>query len=164
MKKILSIALIVVLVVIDQLTKVGAQIFLQGKKPFKVIRDIIELRYLEGGNTGAAFGIFSGNTLALGILSVVVSITLIVVLMRMLNKPDKSLICWTLVFIISGAVGNGIDRMLRKYVIDFIYVPIINFPIFNVADMYVTCAAIVLFLLVVFEKKENEITEEKEEV
>lgn len=164
MKKILSIALIVVLVVIDQLTKVCAQIFLQGNKPFTVIRDIFELRYLEGGNTGAAFGIFSGNTLALGILSVVVSIALIVVLMRMLNKPDKALICWTLVFMIAGAVGNGIDRILRKYVIDFIYVPIINFPIFNVADMYVTCAAIVLFLLVVFEKKENENTEETEEV
>ena len=164
MKKILSIALIVVLVVIDQLTKVCAQIFLQGNKPFTVIRDIIELRYLEGGNTGAAFGIFSGNTLALGILSVIVSIALIVVLIRMLNKPDKALICWTLVFMIAGAIGNGIDRILRKYVIDFIYVPIINFPIFNVADMYVTCAAIVLFLLVVFEKKENENTEETEEV
>jgi len=164
MKKILSIALIVVLVVIDQLTKVCAQIFLQGNKPFTVIRDIFELRYLEGGNTGAAFGIFSGNTLALGILSVIVSIALIVVLIRMLNKPDKALICWTLVFMIAGAIGNGIDRILRKYVIDFIYVPIINFPIFNVADMYVTCAAIVLFLLVVFEKKENENTEETEEV
>jgi len=139
MKKILSIALIVVLVVIDQLTKVCAQIFLQGNKPFTVIRDIFELRYLEGGNTGAAFGIFSGNTLALGILSVIVSIALIVVLIRMLNKPDKALICWTLVFMIAGAIGNGIDRILRKYVIDFIYVPIINFPIFNVADMYVTC-------------------------
>ena len=55
-----------------------------------------------------------------------------------------------LIFLIAGAIGNFIDRVLYQYVIDFIYVSLINFPVFNVADIYVTCSVVVLFLLILF--------------
>ena len=54
---------------------------------------------------------------------------------------------WIMIFMIAGAIGNLIDRVMQQYVVDFLYFKLINFPIFNVADIYVTCAAIALLIL-----------------
>ena len=61
-----------------------------------------------------------------------------------------------LYFIGAGAIGNMIDRMFRKYVVDFIYFRLIDFPVFNVADIYVTVAAVLLIVLVVFYYKDED--------
>ena len=55
-----------------------------------------------------------------------------------------------MIVIAAGAAGNLIDRMTQGYVVDFIYFKLINFPIFNVADCYVTCATGLLFVLLFF--------------
>jgi signal peptidase II len=60
-------------------------------------------------------------------------------------------------FIAAGAVGNLIDRLVLGYVVDFFYFELIDFPIFNVADIYVTCATIILALLILFYYKEDEL-------
>ena len=60
------------------------------------------------------------------------------------------------VFIAAGAIGNMIDRLLNGYVIDFLYFSLIDFPIFNVADIYVTTAAIALIILVIFYYKDED--------
>ena len=62
-----------------------------------------------------------------------------------------------LIFFIAGAIGNLIDRICNKYVIDFLYFKLINFPIFNVADIYVTCAAFAMMALGLFYYKDEDI-------
>lgn len=161
MKKWSAMLLLVVLVVIDQVTKYFASICLQGKKAISIIKDVLQLQYLEGGNTGAAFGILEGKTIALGILSLVVSIALLVVYFRICNTEKYKSVSLALIFMIAGAAGNGIDRLVHQYVIDFIYIKAINFPIFNVADCYVTLAAVALFLLIAFCDDEEDKEQEK---
>ena len=62
----------------------------------------------------------------------------------------------TALVMVSGALGNFIDRVCRGYVVDFIYFSLIDFPIFNVADIYVTMTFIVLVLLIFFYYKDED--------
>ena len=57
----------------------------------------------------------------------------------------------------AGAVGNFIDRMSNGYVVDFFYFKLINFPVFNVADIYVTLSAVFLVILLLFKYKEEDL-------
>ena len=156
MKKWISMVVLGVLVIFDQFTKYLAQANLQGKEGIPIIKNVLELHYLEGGNTGAAFGILEGKTVLLGIFSLLVSIVMLGVYFWMTNKKEYSKVSWCLIFMIAGAVGNCIDRLLNQYVIDFIYFKWIDFPIFNVADIYVTVSAIVMFLLILFMKEKTD--------
>lgn len=156
MKKWSAMLLLAILVVVDQVTKYIASIYLQGKDAFVLIKNVLEFRYLEGGNTGAAFGILAGKTIALGVVSVLVAIVLLVIYMKLSNVEKYKGVSLALVFMIAGAMGNGMDRLVHQYVIDFIYVKAINFPIFNVADCYVTLSAVALFLLIAFDDDEEE--------
>lgn len=156
MKKWISMVVLGVLVIFDQFTKYLAQANLQGKEGIPIIKNVLELHYLEGGNTGAAFGILEGKTVLLGIFSLLVSIVMLGVYFWMTNKKEYSKVSWCLIFMIAGAVGNCIDRLLNQYVIDFIYFKWIDFPIFNVADIYVTVSAIVMFLMILFIKEKTD--------
>lgn len=164
MKKWSAMLLLAILVLIDQITKYIASVCLQGKDAFVILKNVLEFRYLEGGNTGAAFGVLQGKTIALGIVSVLVAIVLLVVYFKISKKETYKGVSMALLFMIAGAIGNGIDRFLHQYVIDFIYVKAINFPIFNVADCYVTLAAVALFFLIAFgdDNKEKGLEKEQE--
>ena len=153
MKRWISAILFVVLVLVDQLTKYIAKIKLEGKDAIVLIEDILEFRYLEGGNTGAAFGILEGKTTALGILSLVVFGFLCVAYYKLEKKGESKWFLFSIVLMGAGAIGNCIDRLSYSYVIDFIYFRMIDFPIFNVADCYVTISAVMLFLLVACSKE-----------
>lgn len=155
MKRWISIVLFVLLVGIDQLTKHLAKINLEGKNPIVLLDNILEFRYLEGGNTGAAFGIFEGKTTILGIVSLVVFIFLCMFYYKMEKKGESKWLLFSLILMGAGAIGNCIDRFCYAYVIDFIYFRLIDFPIFNVADCYVTVAAVLLFLLIAFSKEDD---------
>jgi signal peptidase II len=61
-----------------------------------------------------------------------------------------------MVFLISGALGNIIDRVVNGYVVDMFDFCLINFPVFNVADIYVTCSVILLFFIVIFKYKDGD--------
>ena len=61
-----------------------------------------------------------------------------------------------LVFIAAGGVGNMIDRIVQNYVVDFIYISCINFPIFNVADMYVSVCTVILAIILLFKFKDTD--------
>ena len=63
---------------------------------------------------------------------------------------------WSLLFFMAGAIGNFIDRITNQYVVDFFYFKLINFPIFNVADIYVTIAAVFMLFLGLFYYKEED--------
>ena len=71
--------------------------------------------------------------------------------------PKFRMIHVLLVFIVSGGVGNMLDRLRLDYVVDFVSFVLINYPIFNVADIYVVCATIGLFIMFLFVLKEKDL-------
>ena len=79
------------------------------------------------------------------------------VLLKAPNKKRYIPLHLLLIVIAAGAVGNMIDRLRLNYVVDFIYFSLINFPVFNVADIYVTAATFLLFFLILFYYKEEEL-------
>ena len=136
------------LLLADQYTKRLAISHLKGQEPFVIISRVLEFSYLE--NTGAAFSSFAGKQTLLICLTTVVTLLL---LWKYLTLPDgKRFVPMRLcmLLIISGAVGNLIDRVSRNYVVDFIYFVPIDFPKFNVADIYITVGVAVLAFLLFF--------------
>ena len=84
-------------------------------------------------NYGAAFNILSGSRIFLSLISIIFSILLVYLILTKNNLNTLDLYSYS--FILGGTVGNGIDRILKGYVIDFINLNIINFPVFNIADI-----------------------------
>lgn len=155
---------IILLVMLDQLTKWIAIVKLKEKASFNIIENVLELAYLE--NRGAAFGMLQNQRIFFVILTVSMLVGIAYLFLKT-PKTKKYLplrIC--AVFITAGAIGNLIDRVIRGFVVDFIYFSLIDFPIFNVADIYVTVTFFVLILLmffyyteedfVVYSRKKNE--------
>lgn len=157
MKKWKSIMILVLLVIIDQVTKFWAKSTLEGKDPFIIIKDVFCFQYLEGGNTGAAFGLFQGKIGLLSLSSLLVFLILVFVIFKIPKEKKYNLLELTVTVLAAGALGNLIDRVMHNYVIDFMYFNLIDFPIFNVADCYVVISAIALFLLFVFYYKEEDL-------
>lgn len=138
--------------VLDRLSKMWISAnFVRRSTP--VIEGILDYTYAE--NKGAAFGIFSDNTLMLSIFSAVMSLILVAVLVFYWKKFSK-LTRFSLSMIISGAVGNCIDRFLYGYVVDFIEFKFVNFAIFNIADIFITMGTILLVMSILFTEMDGE--------
>ena len=151
-------ALSLVLVLLDQYTKLLAVAHLKGKTPFVILDGVFELLYSE--NRGAAFGMMQGKQGFFFLIGAVVLAAAIYVMWRM---PGWSCLRYTglricTILITAGALGNMVDRTTQAYVVDFLYFRLIDFPIFNVADCYVVCAAGLLILLIGFFYKEDELS------
>ena len=142
------------LVVLDQFTKVLALQNLKGQEPITIVPDVFQLLYVE--NRGAAFGILQNKQWVFLIITAIVLAALIWALPRMSRERHFLPLRLCLCFIGAGAVGNMIDRIFRGYVVDFFYFKLIDFPVFNVADIYVTTSAIVLIFHIVFLYKEED--------
>ena len=142
-------------VILDQLSKYMAVHFLQGTDGIDLIPGVFRLTYLE--NRGAAFGVLQGQQWFFYIITAVI---LVVVVLAYVRSPAgrKFLplqIC--AVFIVSGALGNLIDRVRLGYVVDFFYFELIDFPVFNVADIFVTVSAVLLAVLLLLYYKEEDL-------
>lgn len=146
---------VLVLVLLDQYTKILAVRHLKDQVDIPIIKDIFELAYVE--NRGAAFGMLQNKQTFFIITTVLVvaGILWIYHTMPMEKKFIPARI--TLVFIVAGAIGNFIDRVSQGFVVDFLYFKLIDFPVFNVADIYVTCAVVVLAILVLFYYKDEDL-------
>jgi signal peptidase II len=145
---------IVLLIVLDQYTKSLAVEHLQSKPAYVLIDGVLELNFLM--NTGAAFGLFKNQKVFFVIIATLILIIIAYVLFKIPDDKKYNIMHIILVFIASGAAGNMIDRINNNYVVDFIYFSLINFPIFNVADIYVTVATFVFIFLFLFYYKEND--------
>lgn len=157
-KKILlgiDMALLIILVALDQITKYFAVLNLKGGPAWQVIDGVFELHYLE--NHGAAFGMLQGQKPLFVFLASFILAVIVYVLLKAPNQNKYIKLHITLVFIAGGAIGNLIDRIRYDYVVDFFYFSLINFPVFNVADIYVTLSAIVLVILLLFVYKEADL-------
>ncbi|MBO5458832.1 MAG: signal peptidase II [Lachnospira sp.] len=145
---------VIILCLIDQLTKIAAVNTLKGKNPFVIIDGVFEFYYLE--NSGAAWGMMSGGRIIFMIITVVIVLAAIYVMALMPNKAEMIKLQTTITFLSAGAIGNFIDRLFLGYVRDFIYFKLIDFPVFNVADIYVTVSEVCLIILILFVYKEDE--------
>ena len=139
---------ILILIALDQWTKSLAVTHLKGRAAVSLIRNILELLYVE--NQGAAFGIMNGMRLIFVVLAPLVAILLARILQKLPAAPRFRWFRLCCIFIIAGALGNWIDRLRQGYVVDFIYFKPIDFPVFNVADIYVTVSMAVLVILILF--------------
>lgn len=151
---IIDIALLGVLVLIDQFTKYLAVVNLKDKAAFNIISNVLELNYLE--NRGAAFGMLQNQKIFFVFVAAIFLAVIVFVLIKTPADKKYTKLHILLVFISAGAIGNLIDRLRLDYVVDFIYFSIINFPIFNVADMYVTVSTFVLVITILFVYKDHD--------
>ena len=155
-----SLVIICVLIALDQMSKRFAISQLMGKSDIVIIPNVFQLHYLE--NTGAAFSILEGKQNIFAVVTPILLILLLILLIRMPSKKKFVALDYIIVFLIAGAVGNYIDRVSNNYVVDFLYFSLINFPVFNVADCYVTVAVILLLILVLFYYKDEDLEEIKQ--
>ncbi len=154
-KAVIGMILSVVLIVIDQMTKLMAIHGLMNQQPFVILDGIFELHYLE--NRGAAFGILQGKKAFFIIFTILVlAFIAYIYLKRIPDEKKFHLLDGICILFFAGAVGNFIDRVFRNYVVDFFYFKLIDFPIFNVADIYVTVAAFAMIILGLFYYKEDD--------
>ncbi len=135
---------------------------LAGQDPVILIKNVFQLRYLE--NRGAAFGIMQGRAVLFVVITIVVCAVIVFLYARIPFERKFRILRVLMVFIAAGAVGNFIDRVSQNYVVDFFYFNLINFPIFNVADIYVTVSIIVLVLVIIFKYKDDDLAEITERI
>ena len=102
-------------------------------------------------NYGAAFNIFSGNRIFLCSISIIFSILLIYLIFRKNTLNLFEYLSYS--YILGGTIGNGIDRIINGFVIDFINLNFINFPVFNIADISINIGFIFLFYSILKNKK-----------
>lgn len=153
-----------VLVFVDQISKYWANMCLKGKNDIILIKNVLHLHYLDGGNRGAAWGVFSGKTTMFIIFTLLAILIILFFIRNILNMvynyslKNNALIFlyYLLALLMAGAIGNLIDRVTHQYVIDFIYFNLIDFPIFNVADCYVTISCILIVLVCIFKINDDE--------
>jgi len=144
---------------IDQITKYFAVALLQDNSSVHLIGNFLRFTYVE--NRGAAFGILQNQRLFF-IISTVVLVAFLIY-MIVFNKKVTTATKLTLSLILSGAIGNFIDRLRLGYVIDFVDVrfgDFYDFPVFNVADSCLVVGVIILVILILFnkfEKSENKV-------
>lgn len=152
----LDVLLIAFLVIVDQFTKHLAVLHLKDKRAFKMIDGVLELNYLE--NKGAAFGMLQNQRVFFVFVAMIVLSVIGYILYKTPNAKKYNIMHILLSLIAAGAMGNMIDRIRLDYVVDFIYIVLINFPIFNVADMYVSFATVILVLALLFYYKESDLS------
>lgn len=138
---------ILLLVLLDQWTKILAIRHLKGTSGISIWKDVFQLYYLE--NTGAAFGIFQGHQDVFLFVTFIALLLFIYIYEKLPFTSHFRLLRIGLSVLTAGAAGNMIDRFFRGYVVDFFHFQRIDFPIFNVADCYV-CVAMAYFVILIF--------------
>ena len=139
--KIIFYIVFVLIILIDQIAKL-----LIIQKNVIVIPNFLNLTYTQ--NTGVAFGILPNN-LILIISANIVVLGLIIKFLRENKETMNYPVIISLMLILSGGVSNLIDRIFRGYVIDFIDINLFNFPVFNIADIFVTIGVLIFIVIII---------------
>lgn len=137
------------LVVVDQITK---YLTVQNINLFEVVEVVpkfLSFTYIR--NTGAAWSILEGQMWFFYIVTIFVIVFLLYYLYT--EAKDNKILGIILSIVLAGTIGNFIDRLIFQYVIDMIKVEFINFPIFNVADMFLTVGVVVLMIYTIYEDR-----------
>ena len=142
-RTVILLVIIIAWVILDQVTKslvAGQEL---GAVFFGPVLGLFDFRLVH--NTGGAWGIFAGNPAALGVFSLVVCALLVAYYVWQRNEVNL-LQTVGIALIVAGGIGNVIDRFMQGYVVDFIEFSFFDFPVFNVADIGVTCGFALLFI------------------
>ena len=142
-----AIILCVGLVGIDQIIKLLVINYLKPVQYIDIIDEVLRFRYVE--NTGAIFGSFSTHTVVLTVFSIILLGFTIFFLVTNKNKNKLVNIC--LLLMISGGIGNIIDRIRLHYVVDYIEPLFVNFAVFNFADCLITVGAFALIFYLIYD-------------
>lgn len=148
----MELLIIILGLILDRITKLWAIKELSNTSGIVVIKDFFVLFYLE--NRGAAFGILQDKVVFLSIVTFIVMSGIIYYIIK--YRPASKLLRISLALIISGAIGNLIDRTYYKYVVDFLtlhYKDVYYFPTFNVADVLVVTGTFLLAIYLIKEDK-----------
>lgn len=137
------VGIVVVWLLIDQATKAFFESFELGAQIAGPFFGIVDFTLVH--NTGAAWGVFSDMTALLAVLSILICV-LAALYLFVFAPMSSPLAAVGLSLVFAGGIGNAIDRLCNYYVIDFIRPVFIDFPVFNIADIGVTCGC-VLFVL-----------------
>lgn len=139
---------IVAIIILDQIAKYFAVTKLQPIPTFPLIENVFHLTYRE--NRGAAFSMLNEKQSFLIVITSIVIIAMIFYLIKVYKKPDYKILCIAMTMVIGGAIGNLIDRVRLNYVIDFFDFNLINFAVFNTADVFIVCGAVLLSYAILF--------------
>lgn len=150
--KLCSIVIMFLLVAVDQIIKYFVDLYLKPVGSVPVLSKVLQFSYYE--NDGAMMGLMNGKTLTMTVLAVICLVVISFVIFSGKIRFGVDYCC--IILMMSGGLGNIIDRIFRGYVIDYIEVLFIDFYIFNFADCLVTCAAVVMICNQIYEiYKEN---------
>ena len=147
-KSLYSIIIIIILTLLDQITKLLVVKFFDVDDYLIIIKDFLKFYYIK--NIGASFGIFGGKTIMLILITFLV---ILYIIYEMKNNKNNKLSLFSCILILSGAFGNLIDRLFRGYVIDFISFTLLKkeMAIFNLADIYITFGVILYIYVILME-------------
>lgn len=143
---------LVLLVILDFVSKRLAIKYLANSEGKSFIEGILRLEYVE--NRGAAFGVLTGRLLPIVILTPVIIGVVVFLYIRSLESKKFRVLRVLCILFLAGSIGNFIDRVAYGFVVDFLEIQFFEFPIFNVADIYLTVSTIVLVILILFYYKE----------
>ena len=144
---ILGLVAVVIGVALDQFTKYLAVTQIK-EQPIILLDGVLEFRYLE--NRGAAFGMLQNQQWFFLIITVITLCLIVYTYIKLPREKHFTPLRICMITLTAGAIGNMIDRINLQYVVDFIYFKLIDFPIFNVADIFATCSTIALIVLFLF--------------
>ncbi len=145
-----------VLASLDQISKILATNALKGNLSIPIWNDVLEFYYLE--NTGTAWGLFGGARVFFILTTAIVFLFIVFFICKLPFTKRNIPLLLNAILLGAGAVGNFIDRVFLGYVRDFIYFKVINFPVFNVADIYITVGIGLFAILIFFVYKDEELT------
>ena len=151
---ILIIILSIILLVIDQISKILIVKLIDINQGIEVIKNFFYLIYTH--NTGAAFSILTGQRIFLILIAVVILIIIINYIRK--NKVKEKLDIISFSLIIGGSLGNLIDRIVRGYVVDFLDFKIFgyDFPVFNLADTFIVVGVFLLLIITLRKERSND--------
>tara|TARA_B100000579_G_scaffold368133_1_gene328881 strand:- start:1366 stop:1896 length:531 start_codon:yes stop_codon:yes gene_type:complete len=133
------------IIFLDQLSKFLILNKLGFEKSINIIPNLLNFTLVK--NKGAAFSLFNDSTTILAIISVLASFLIVIFILKSLQRSYWNSI--GLAYLLGGTVGNGIDRVIKGYVVDFLEIVPINFPIFNFADISINIAVIFFIIDIV---------------
>ena len=144
--------IIAAVILLDRVVKWAVSTNMEVGETIPLIENVFHITYVQ--NQGAAFSLMEGKTVILLVLPAVV-MTAGIILLVIKRRTWHPMLCTGIAFVCAGGVGNFVDRALRGYVVDMFDFRV--FPVFNVADIYVTLSVISLIILILFHYRDNDL-------
>lgn len=152
---IISLVAVLAIIGLDQVVKQLTVQNLMNRPDITIIDGVFELAYVE--NRGAAFGMFQNQIILFAIFTVIVLGLMILFYVRLPKIKRYNPLRLSLVMLFGGAIGNFIDRVRIGYVVDMFHFYWFEFPVFNVADIFIVVSCALLVLLMLFYYTEEEL-------